>query len=286
MDLLLAVDIHRQPGQTLQQARPWLARTHARVDLVYADPFGDGDSWLRWLSDDPALKRAWARVRDDEREQLEALLDHVPAEARGKAFVAAGQPGRTIARLAERYDATIIGTHEHTVVGWWFGSQAERIARTSPKPVLVLRPSVDVRGPRRALLAVDLHRDNRALIATAGTWATAFGLTVDLFYADETRFAVSNALDTDSRAMLERYRADVRTEYDRLLAQIRASLPEACRGAVVVGWGPAADAILDHASGYDLLIVGPAHDTSVLVWLGSVAERLVRRARTSVLVVK
>ena len=55
--------------------------------------------------------------------------------------VAEGDPAEEIIRLASDVDLVALSTHGRTgVERWWYGSVAEQVLRSCPRPLLVLRP--------------------------------------------------------------------------------------------------------------------------------------------------
>lgn len=68
----------------------------------------------------------------------ELLAEGHKVEAR----VAEGDPAEEIVRLASDVDMVAMTTHGRTgVERWWYGSVAEKVQRTCPRPLLLLRPS-------------------------------------------------------------------------------------------------------------------------------------------------
>lgn len=139
MRLLLAVDLNDAEDIVALGAK-WAERLGARLDLVYVDEH----AYDAYLVQDPAvhaiLDREWRKIRLNQEERLRGVLDTLPETMRGEAWVRTGRASDEIVEAGKDRDAVLIGTHgrkglSHLVLG----SVAERVVRTSPVPVLVLK---------------------------------------------------------------------------------------------------------------------------------------------------
>lgn len=140
MRVLMAVDVVGTPEGVVDKAAVFAARLGATVDLVYVNEYSA--TWP-YVSD-PAVQQVvvheWARIRDDERARLEALQARLPEVCRGQVLLLEGRATQVIAERAAGYDLVIVGTHGRTGISHlMLGSVAERIVRTCPAPVLVMR---------------------------------------------------------------------------------------------------------------------------------------------------
>lgn len=140
MRLLFAVDLREDFDPVFEQAVEWAARLRATLDLVYVGLYDDIYQFIT----DPHVRSLMAteaeKAREECRAELQGLLDQLPAENRGEAHLLAGPPAKAITSREEPYDALLVATHGRTgVAHLWLGSVAERIVRTSKKPVIVLR---------------------------------------------------------------------------------------------------------------------------------------------------
>jgi len=92
-----------------------------------------------------------AAMQDAERERLLKILTPAEQQERHPEFVVcAGSPAHEIIRCAEEreVDVIVMGTHGRGAVGHMLmGSVAEKVVRTAPCPVLVVRQTV---GPEPA----------------------------------------------------------------------------------------------------------------------------------------
>jgi nucleotide-binding universal stress UspA family protein len=179
-----------------------------------------------------------------------------------------------VVREAERFGADLLvvgaGARRHLL-----GSVAERVARHAPCSVLV------VAGPApplaRLLCAVDFSPPSRKAMLAAAELAAERGATLELVHA----FAAPGP-ELAGLACLraeDRLRAWAAEAGQRAGAAVQARVVE----------GPIADRILDRAGtdDRDLVVVGTHGRTGIArALLGSVAERVIRRAERSVLVVR
>jgi nucleotide-binding universal stress UspA family protein len=200
-------------------------------------------------------------------------------------FVDAGASHIEIVLRAARWgaDLIVVGSHGRSGVSSVFGGVAERVVRNARCSVLVVRPS-QARG--WVLTAVDLSDTSRAVVRAAAGEARRRGARLKVVHAMgflelEARYIAqlatppvadqSNARDMACRALEE--------VASGLGLDVRCELLE---GRPVPAVVRAADAI-----GAELVVVGTRGRTGFArMALGSVAERIVRHAPCSVLVVR
>ena len=139
----------------------------------------------------------------------------------------------------------------------------------------------------RLLAAVDIHGAADAVVAEACRWAQKLGGTLSLCFVDEYEYSAHLIRDPAIRTVVvqqwDQIGATNQTELKRLMSLI----PEPIRGAPVYLRGRAAETVCEAARGYDVLLVA-THGRSGLdhFFLGSVAERIVRRAPCPVVVLR
>lgn len=128
--------------------------------------------------------------------------------------------------------------------------------------------------PRRILVPVDLTKASRPAKAWASELARDASLTV-LYVLDLPPVAAPELPQPMLSAHLKR----------RLLARLRKDYPKAARHVVVEG--DAAAQIVQHGRGADIIVMGTHGRTGLdRALMGSVAEAVVRRSETPVLVAR
>jgi nucleotide-binding universal stress UspA family protein len=194
-----------------------------------------------------------------------------------------GLPHEEIARCAREQaaDLIVMGTHgRRGVAHVLLGSVAEKVVRIAPCPVLTIRQ----RRPDRTanvLVATDFSVAAEGALEYGRTVAHLFGARLHLLHVVDNYFlrpvaSDTHALVTSARSQL----AAQLTADDRSTLQAIESIETSDHPA---------DAIVDYArnADIDLIVMGthgrPAFDR---LFLGSVAERVVRTAPCDVLTVR
>jgi len=140
MRLLLAVHLYESANALVQEGVTWATRLNATLDLVFVDEYVYDPVLVEDASVRATLTEQWAKVRDHQRQRLDALLLTIPEAQRGEGWHLAGRGAHTIVDAGRNHDAILVGTHGRTGLTHLFlGSVAERVVRTSPVPVIVLR---------------------------------------------------------------------------------------------------------------------------------------------------
>ncbi len=212
--------------------------------------------------------------------------------------IATGDPAEVIvAEAAARgIGAIVIASHARGAIGrWMFGSVADRVARTSPVPVVIVREDEDAGevAPELRRLVVPLDGSERAeeALPAATAVAKAHNLPVHLLTAIDiaslTPVAAPGVVMPVSGELYDQV-------YDDLTETAKSNLAHAAakvRGAGLevtteVRVGPPYMAITDVLRAGDLAVLTSHGRSGVRRWLlGSVAEQLVRDAPTPVMLV-
>lgn len=140
----------------------------------------------------------------------------------------------------------------------------------------------------KLLLALDLHDNPQALVDEAVLWAQRSGGTLSLLFVEELGDGwAAGVSDPTVISLLETERAAIRTRHRARIDELLQSVPETLRGHTVVRAGAAWSEIAEASKDVDLLMVGTHGRTGFAhFFLGSVAERVVRAAQCSVLVLR
>ena len=279
--LLCPIDFSPGSEQALRLAAGMARDLDAELVIVhvwYVPPLAHADDGMPLAS--------WDVVRDTcERRLADAKQQAIGLGApRVSTRFLSGVPWAQIAEIPTdpEIDLVVIGSHGRTGVSrFLLGSVAERVVRHARCSVLVARG--EYRGHQHVLCSVDFSDSSRTAMRRAGELARE---SVTLFHAIEipALFAFEpsrsgEAFELDRRAL-------------RLTEAWGAELATMTTAAVSTrtAFGAPADetlALLDADPRLDLVVVGSRGRTGIRrVLLGSVAEKIVRYARTSVLVAR
>ena len=137
----------------------------------------------------------------------------------------------------------------------------------------------------KLLLAVDLRDDCEAVLAQAAPWVIRLDAVLDLLYVGIYADIYEFVSDPKVHALMEREAEKVRADDLTRLHELLTKVPEPLRGAVRAESGAPADVIVAGQESYDALLVATHGRKGVAkLWMGSVAERVVRTATRPVLV--
>lgn len=174
--LPIAADIARRSGGAVH-----LVRAHIPIAVVGATAEGAIFSQDMLAADEALRLRA--------KEYLDATATRVAAEwgLRVSADTEDGSPAGLITDIADRIDADLVIMTTHGTGGFtpdWLGSVADSVIRHSHRPVLVL-PENDAHlgetfTPRRILVTLDGSALANAILPIARDLAIAFGAQIDL----------------------------------------------------------------------------------------------------------
>jgi nucleotide-binding universal stress UspA family protein len=280
---LLAVDPYTDADGLLARALPWLERLDAVADLLFVDSSLDA-LHLYGLPDDQL-----AVLGAEDRRRVAQLAERLPPDRRGLALVEHGPVEERVAAHADDHDTILVGTRSRTgLAHLWLGSVAERIVRTCPAPVLVVkRPPGPPSEALRVLVAVDAHSElARPTLEAAARWLGARPATIDTLFVEEPALPVVATADPAVAALLAESSRALRDEALRKLGVWRSEVfGSSVAGESLFEIGPPAPAIAATGDAYDLLVLGTHGRRGIGRLFGSVAERVVRLAGTAVLVV-
>ena len=200
---------------------------------------------------------------------------------------------REAAKEEEGYDLIVVATHGLSGFRRFIlGSTTERIVRKSRCPVLAVHTEPPDRTfqVRRILFPTDLSSTSSEALPYAAAMAAHFSAQLELFHVFEDPTSlppVGPGYLMPSAEEIQKYR-------DECVEELEARVSSLSAGGASVSWrivedAHPAEAIVGHAKdgGFDLIIT-PSHGRRGLehMFLGSVAERVVRFAEVPVLVVK
>lgn len=207
------------------------------------------------------------------KESLEAALKEAKELAEGAGVAAtidmpAGKyASKVLLAEAEKHDLLVIGTHDQSrAAGIVLGSTARETVQDTERPVLVARESPKGGFLDSILFATDGSEGSRAAAGVAGALAAAYGGELEMLH-------VEDGSHSDSSSVIE-------AEVDEI-ERLTGTKPELSRIS-----GHPAEKIVEAAAerGSSLIVCG-RRGLSGIKALGSVSERVVHQADTSVLLV-
>lgn len=280
LHLLFATDLHARSRPLLTAARRYAEAIGARITLVHAV---EPRSSL-------GLSRAKRReITDRAREEAEAALA-LQAKTLSDAGLDAGEPiltvgepaHRAILKAVEQTGAELIlaGSTARGGTGSRIGSTADRLLRSSPVPVVVLRGEPEVPFSSVAFLTDFTARARRAHLAGARLLPTTPDARVHLLHVGDETFRTLDPSHEESTQA----KADAEA---RALEESFAD--SAGRFTALVEWGSYPVPILLEAAtreGYGVIVLGThGHGPFRRALIGSVAMGLAQSAPCSVMVV-
>jgi nucleotide-binding universal stress UspA family protein len=289
--ILVACDFDERSGDALEQA-------HARAQWV------NGELGVCHVLPSPGVQMLFPQRYAEEvkleyelEQRARAMVTARVTSATGRAstdfeiFVERGSAYAEIVRCAESWRATltVVGSHEPARPGHIPGTGvAEKVARYAHGPVLVARPSAH-RG--LVVCATDLSSPSLPAVAAAVLEARLRGAKLEVLHVIDQGVPLAAVSPSEGVVtplvlcpeLLHDLRQSARAEIDAVLAGLDA------RATSTIVEGHAGRVILTYVEEHrpELVVVGTRGRTGLTrLLLGSVAEHVVRAARTSVLVVR
>ncbi len=216
-----------------------------------------------------------------------------------EAMVTTGDPAAEILRVAAERKCRMIvmASHGRGAVGrWTYGSVADRVARTAPVPVMIVRPqdaSPEIARPviRRLLVPLDGSKLAKEALPVAGNIAARLQIPIFLLRVINPASALApypSVAPTYPVEVFQQLEEEMRTDAQESLDAAATSLQtmdiEISTGVTT---GSAAHSIEDATEQGDIIIMTSHGRSGIRRWLlGSVAEQLVRHAPVPVVLVR
>jgi nucleotide-binding universal stress UspA family protein len=292
--ILLALDGSELAEQVLPHAVAQSSRFGAELVLLQVvEPFPRAG--ILWQED---VNRAEKQAMEEARDYLEAIA--ISIQERGlvvRPTVLQGQPDLSIVQFAEtnNVDLLVICTRGHSGLSrWLMGSVANRVVRGATVPVLLATPEI-VTGKKKSgengimYKRILLPLDGSVLAEQAVPHAVA---QAERFQAEIVLLMVLQPLPQHSMSSLGRRQAEeassnlAREYLESTAADIhKRDIPV----QVITVEGQAHTQIVQFAetNGVDLIVISTRGQSGLSHWLmGSVADRVVRGAKTPALLVR
>lgn len=141
----------------------------------------------------------------------------------------------------------------------------------------------------KAIVAIDLNDEHTPeLLEQASGYAERLGATLDVLFIDGLPYVDGLIQDPAVASTLEAEASRLRADHEQRVRDLVGSLPEAIRGKAVSLYGfEPAEAICERSASYDLLLIATHGRTGFAhLILGSVAEKVVRKAKVPTLVLR
>jgi nucleotide-binding universal stress UspA family protein len=244
------------------------------------------------------IQDAWTRTAKADMDEAEALLSGSGVTV--EQVVAEGEPDEEIVAAAARRGVQMIAmaSHGRGAVGRAiFGSVADRVARTAPVPVLILRPPDEDVVPSVAVSRIVVPLDGSEIAAralpVASELAEHLAAPVHVIRAVDAAlslpmasgvFGAGPVVDANVTDQIwEEAEAEARSTVTAAVSQLQSEGVDASGGIVI---GSPFFAISEAIEPGDLLTLTSHGRGGVRRWLlGSVAEKLVREAKAPVMLV-
>jgi nucleotide-binding universal stress UspA family protein len=293
--ILVTTDLSNEALRALPYAKTFAQRFGSEIGVLTVlelpSRFAGLESVTLLRSNDEVIGRLYGRLNT-----IASEAD-IP-QAQVTTYIRTGKPVREIIKAARELEADLIimATHGHTGLDHaLLGSTTERVLREAPCPILAVRRTTR-KEPRRLrkdfglqpiVFATDFSENSLKALPMAETFAEAFDASIRLVHVVQ-KYPIDGMLGEDithatSKPLMETAHARL-TELSRPMQK-----QHHLKVGIEVRFGTPFDEITRAAKALDAsMIVLATHGYTGLrhVFLGSVAERVVRHAHCPVLVVR
>lgn len=283
--LLAATDFSPEGNNAVRRAA-LLAHEHsARLHILHVVKAAGCKPLRDWLypTMDIDLRTAQAR----------AALQHVAVEITAAydvtptVEVVAGDPFETLLRLSDRADMVVLGRRSRGDLGGLLvGGTADRLLRTSRRPVLVVRTPVE-QTYRRVLVPIDFSASSDAAIRIAAQMRRDAILQV--FHAiNSPREVVLREADVPEHIIRETRLMEEAGTNARMRRKVTGLGLDCTPMSFALAYGPPVKSTQRHAQrmGADLIVAGKQSRSTVSSFLlGSVSSRVLSETACDMLIV-
>jgi nucleotide-binding universal stress UspA family protein len=290
--VVIATDFSPLSKTAVAAAAAWVKRIGAELHLIYVLPTEAPIAGIAGVS----LIMPEQEVARNARARLRRYAHSLSFEAtKENIHTPQGYPYEEICRLArtDKMDLIVIATHGWTGFKYLLlGSNAERVVRFAPCPVLVMRSHQGDQQAksakiRKIIVGVDFSELSREGLTYAAALARRFDADLVLLHSVDLRYYSTSpeSMVHDFPELLEVAQHIARDQMAELVRQTdRQGRPVKS----ILEFGHAGDRIVNCAteSGADLIVISTHGRTGLKrALLGSTAEYVVRHASCPVLVV-
>lgn len=294
LQIVLPVDRENPAEETFHFAQA-IARSGDDVLVLNAVPLSDIEPLVR--SKSVSLAELRKRVQDTAQVELDDLAARMslPDGVSLKTLIVDGSPADAIAQHASSPDSSLVimATRGRGAIGrLTFGSVADRVARTSTAPVLLVRPTAHDEGSafepiRRLVVPLDGSTRSERSLPRAIALANRLSVPVLLVAVSEVERMAAIYGTTLSAAAYGELANESEAELVKLLEgvaeRVKAEGVEVAFNVLSGAVAPAIDSVTEPG---DIIVMTSHGRGGVRRWLlGSVAERLARSAKVPVMLV-
>jgi nucleotide-binding universal stress UspA family protein len=298
LTLLVPVDGSKFSEQAMSLAAN-LAGGSGTIQLLRAVPEPDPPGYPILTRSVTEMRKYWEYEIETVRKQLLEMAHRwMTPSLQVEVHAVGGDPAQEILSLAEATGADLIvmASHGRGAAGrGWFGSVADRVARTASIPVAIVRADPNwtetgMRRPQRLVVPYDGSKLAAAAFPTAGALASRLNLPVHVVRvinpAAELWPAAAGGVPIPRDVYDETVVAvtkEARASLDAAVAQLVAA---GVRADAALAEGQPTATLLHMIAPSDLVVLASHGRSGVRRWLfGSVAEKLLRMAAGPVILV-
>jgi nucleotide-binding universal stress UspA family protein len=194
--------------------------------------------------------------------------------------------------VAQEIDLIVMSTHGRTGFSrWYLGSVTEKVLRSSPCPVLVIREEQPV---SRVLITLDGSELSEKALKPGFEVARRFDASVTLLGVEsggEINHSFISELDSVEHGLGEKVRDEFYHRTEMYLQRTAQKFqPESDQKIQIVPKiGPVAESILNYieSAGVDLVVMSTHGRTGLRRWVyGSITEKVLHRARCALMIIR
>ncbi len=287
--ILVPIDFSAEQGRVLRQAEILARQLDASVVLLHcAAPLE-----LSTVAFEPVYVPAEVieRFRGDHlaaaEHKLQAVADELGANLAVEVHVKACAPVEGIVKMATeaQCDYIVMGSQGGGLGPFLLGSVAEQVARLSPCPIVVARGDSDINTYKKVLVGIDFSPASMPLVQLARDLTAADG-EIHLVHGWQPPHLDTAHLfgDAGHEDLVAALGAGLQ-EHVGYLESFAAKLPLDERFRLRVEEGRPATTLVELADSMsaDAIFVGAHESQGLRGLLGTVADRVLRRAKTTVL---
>lgn len=285
--ILMAYDFSPTSTLALDEAIALAQKLQARLDLLHVIPYNEVSRLVDLI---PHLDQVENKIRDNVEGEFKKIQGNYPHQA-FTTHIRIGSPAKEIVQFAEAgpYDLIIVGSHGRTGLKRFFlGSIAESVLRHSRLPVFINR-EFSATGLKRLLIPIDLSPSSERALRQGLAWSQLFDAEMSVMHVLGEPYYLPLYIQEDPEAfggLVGEYEEKEKSALKNLVNRIdwHGRSPEIL---FKTDTDPA-HAIIETAKEKkcDLIILGSHGRTGLEhILLGSVAEKVVRYAPSSVLTV-